>query len=202
METRCRHMGYSFQLTARDLLYAPSHRQDSTYHDLCYSSREALAETRNRSMGPRHERSIRRPIAPWANALTTELHLAPEWGGRQGQKMYFKCHSGLEPFHGLIFLISSKGSFMYRQDSTHHSLCYTCREALSGTRTSSVGPPWRIQRLIAPVMVDPLSYNSFQPVLHDWCSKGCGMCYPVCGMVHIKEPLLIIGVCAHDKGVL
>ena len=24
-----------------------------------------------------HERSIRRPIAPWANALTTELHLAP-----------------------------------------------------------------------------------------------------------------------------
>ena len=31
------------------------------------------------------------------------------------------------------------------------------------------------------------------PVLHDWCNKGCGMCYPVCGMVHIKEPLLLIG---------
>ena len=42
-------------------------------------------------------------------------------------------------------------------------------------------------------MVDPLSYVSFQPVLHDWCIKGCGMCYPVCGMVHIKEPLLLIG---------
>ena len=28
------------------------------------------------SMSP-HEGSIRRPIAPWANALTTELHLAP-----------------------------------------------------------------------------------------------------------------------------
>ena len=40
--------------------------------------------------------------------------------------------------------------------------------------------------------VDPLSYFSFQPVLHDWCNKGCGMCYPVCGMVHIKEPLLLI----------
>ena len=36
------------------------------------------------------------------------------------------------------------------------------------------------------------SYLSFQPVLHDWCNKGCGMCYPVCGMVHIKEPLLLI----------
>ena len=41
--------------------------------------------------------------------------------------------------------------------------------------------------------VDPLSYFSFQPVLHDWCNKGRGMCNPVCGMVHIKEPLLLIG---------
>ena len=40
--------------------------------------------------------------------------------------------------------------------------------------------------------VDPLSYFSFQPVLHDWCNKGRGMCYPVCRMVHIKEPLLLI----------
>ena len=37
-----------------------------------------------------------------------------------------------------------------------------------------------------------LSYFSFQPVLHDWCNKGCGMCYPVCGMVHIKNTLLLI----------
>ena len=37
-ETRCRHMGYSFRLTARVLLYAPSHRQDNTYHGLCYTS--------------------------------------------------------------------------------------------------------------------------------------------------------------------
>ena len=40
--------------------------------------------------------------------------------------------------------------------------------------------------------VDPLSYFSFQPVLHDWCNKGGGMCYHACGMVHIKEPLLLI----------
>ena len=76
-ETRCRHIGYSFRLAARVILYAPSHRQDSTYHDLCYTSRGALAGTKNSSMGPPHEGSIRRPIAPWANALTTELHLAP-----------------------------------------------------------------------------------------------------------------------------
>ena len=39
----------------------------------------------------------------------------------------------------------------------------------------------------------PLSYFSFQPVLHDWCNKGRGMCYPACWMVHIREPLLLIG---------
>ena len=38
-------------------------------------------------------------------------------------------------------------------------------------------------------MVDPLSYFSFQSVHH----KGRGMCYPVCGMMYIKEPLLLIG---------
>ena len=37
-------------------------------------------------------------------------------------------------------------------------------------------------------MVDPLSYHS----LHNWRNKGCGMCYPFYGMVHIKEPLLLI----------
>ena len=41
-------------------------------------------------------------------------------------------------------------------------------------------------------MVGPLSYFSFQTVLHDWCNKGRGMCYPACGMVRIKEPLLLI----------
>ena len=35
--------------------------------------------------------------------------------------------------------------------------------------------------------------NSFQPVLHDWGNKGRGMCYPSCGMMHVKEPLLPTG---------
>ena len=48
-ESRCRHIGYSYRLTARVLLYAPSHRQDSTYLGLCYTSRGALVRTRNSS---------------------------------------------------------------------------------------------------------------------------------------------------------
>ena len=96
-ETHCRHIGFSYQLTA----------------------------TRNSSMGPPHEGSIRRPIAPWANALPLSYVPLPYWDGR---------------------------------------------------------PP-----------LPPLSYFSFHPVLHNWCNNSHGMCYPVCGMVHIKEPVLLIG---------
>ena len=42
-ETHCCHMGYSFRLAARVILYASSHREDNTYHGLCYTSRGALA---------------------------------------------------------------------------------------------------------------------------------------------------------------
>ena len=43
-------------------------------------------------------------------------------------------------------------------------ICYTSHGALAGTRNSFM------------VMVDPLSYFSFQPVFHDWCNKSCSMC--------------------------
>ena len=60
-----------------------------------------------------------------------------------------KDHSDSErgnplPPHGLLFTFNSKGSFIctiHRQDSTYHSLCYTSRGALAGTRNSSMGPP-------------------------------------------------------------
>ena len=43
---------HTFRLTARVLLYPPCQRQEGTYHGLCYTSRGALAVTRNSSMGP------------------------------------------------------------------------------------------------------------------------------------------------------
>ena len=77
-ETRCRHMGYSVRLTARVILYAPSHRQDSTYHSLCYTSRGTLPVTRNSLIWvhPMKDRSDDSSHHE-QNALTTELHLAP-----------------------------------------------------------------------------------------------------------------------------
>ena len=76
-ETCCNHyIGYSFSITARDLLYTPSQRENSMYHSLYYTSHGALTRTRNRSVSP-----------PWgidpkthhiiSRCSTTELNLAP-----------------------------------------------------------------------------------------------------------------------------
>ena len=54
-ETRCRHIGYSFRLAARILLYASSHRQDNTYHILCYK--------------PVVEHWLEREIAQWVHPM-------------------------------------------------------------------------------------------------------------------------------------
>ena len=111
----------------------------------------------------------------------------------------------------LLFPISSKG-FLYasshRHDSTYCGFCCTSRGALAGTRNSSMGPlhegsiryPSHHKRTLLPRSYIALHAFSFQPVLHDWCNKGRGMCYPVCGMMHIKEPLLLIVKSSHYGG--
>ena len=62
-ETRCRHIAYSYRLTARVLLYAPSIRQDNTHQSLCYTSRGALAGTRNSSI--KHNYSCDSASSSW-----------------------------------------------------------------------------------------------------------------------------------------
>ena len=45
-----------------------------------------------------------------------------------------------------------------------------------------------VQRVLGSILHGgPMIYFLFQPVLHDWCNKGRGMYYHVCGMVHIKR---------------
>ena len=48
----CHFTGYSFQLAARDILYAPFHRWDITYHGLCFTNSGVLRGMRNSSVGP------------------------------------------------------------------------------------------------------------------------------------------------------
>ena len=74
------------------------------------------------------------------------------------------------------------------------AVSWFCRHGTEAGRSSEVERSLMVRWVVGSILhgVDPLSYFSFQPVLHDWCNKGRGMCYPVCGMVNIKEPLLLI----------
>ena len=91
------------------------------------------------------------------------------------------------------------GELSEYNDSAHTEMEDLSSRYMNGwnvfSRSSEVEHSLMVRWVVGSILhgVDPLSYFSFQPVLHDWCNKGCGMCYPVCGMVHIKEPLLLIG---------
>ena len=61
----------------------------------------------------------------------------------------------------------------------------------TGARCSSVVRAFA--HVAMSLRIDPSWGGPIEVVLHDWCNKGRGMCNPVCGMVHIKEPLLLIG---------
>ena len=107
-------MGYSFRLTARVLLYAPSHRLDNTYHSLWYTSRGALAGTRNSSMGS--------PCQIARERKTIGCHC---------MGYYF-----LLTARDLLYTPS------HSHDIPYHSVYCTCCGALTGTRNSSMGPRW------------------------------------------------------------
>ena len=117
--------------------------------------------------------------------------------------LYSCCDKG----HGLYYFVFGmvhikdplplNGKSSPRRDGSGFPL------SLSGARCSSVVRAFAyvsMSRRIDPFMVDPISYFSFQPVLHDWCNKGRDMGYPVCGMMHIKEPLLLIGKSSPRSG--
>ena len=74
-ETRCRHIGFSYRLTARVLLYAPSHRQDNTYHGLCYTSCGALLGSIAQWVHPMRDRSD--DPRTMTERSTSELRPAP-----------------------------------------------------------------------------------------------------------------------------
>ena len=86
----------------------------------------------------------------------------------------------------------------------YHILMIESYECHSLVRTVIVpaSAPWPKKLFFK---LDQLSYFLFQPVLHNWCNKCRGMCYPVCWMVHTKEPLLLIGnssLCSGGSGFL
>ena len=91
--------------------------------------------------------------------------------------------------------IAPRADALPRSYTSHvYHTCATSWYKWGAGRSSEIERSLVVRWVVGSILhgMDPLSYFSFQPVLHDWCNKGRGMCYPVCGMVHIKEPLLLI----------
>ena len=95
-------------------------------------------------------------------------------------------------------------------DNTYHGLCYTSRGALAGRRNRSMRVLLNIHSFIRfpPECRQDYKNCTKTPnlsVVSFWHKQDRGMCYPVCGMVHIKEPLLLIeksSPCCDDIGIL
>ena len=68
--------GLLFPISSKFFLYESSHRQDNAYHNLCDIPVVEHWLEQKIAQWVHHEESIWWPIAPWANALTKELHLA------------------------------------------------------------------------------------------------------------------------------
>ena len=118
------------------------------------------------------------------------------YNNRKGSKAQFKVFSETVTLHLHFYSVSVRLTvtcLRLRQKLNplpSHWLLFPIRAGRSSEVERSLMVRWVVGSILHGV--DPLSYFSFQPVLHDWCNKGRGMCYPVCGMVHIKEPLLLI----------
>ena len=74
-ETCCCHMGYSFRLVARVLLYAPIHRQDNTYHSHVAPVVELWLE-REIAQWVHHKGSIRRTMSECSHHRATSRSYA------------------------------------------------------------------------------------------------------------------------------
>ena len=89
-KTCCRYIGYSFCQTARDLLYALSHKQDSTYHSLWWASCGPLVGTENSPnckcfchAGSVHHARGSKPLQQTVLVLPYHLSYIPSPNGRE-----------------------------------------------------------------------------------------------------------------------
>ena len=97
-----------------------------THTTACYTSRGALAVTRNSSMGPPHEGSIRRPITPWANALPLSYVPLPYLEREQEREMFYLTMHSTHFIYG--YMEREREMFYLTTHSTHFIYGYMERE--------------------------------------------------------------------------
>ena len=115
-------------------------------------------------------------------SITTSVHedRTSSLSGDSGEKYQstFSCvtPSNVDGFH-LGFISLSTTTEILKEKNINFFITFIIMETSGGSRKSNLGGEGGSEYVV---------------VLHDWCNKGCGLYYPVCGMVHIKVPLLLI----------
>ena len=139
-ETHCCHVWAIFLLASRVLLYAPSHRPDSTYHSFCYTSHGAPVGKRKNSMDK-----------PWGINSMTHCTTSRRF------TMELDIYDAVNTF--LLMVTFDSGIFLWEKKSwwlTDGAISRSCQCSTTGI------------------------------------NKACCMCYPVCGMMLIKDAILLI----------
>ena len=115
----------------------------------------------------------------WSRTTSLDWRPCSTW------PVWTRCRAGMDRVHPFLNTRrespSSKWPIWWGRWVGYH--CSRCQVS-PGVMGRRIDPSWGepIELFLVPFKV-----------LHDSCNKGRGMCYPVCGMVHIKEPLLLIG---------
>ena len=127
-------MDYSFRLTARVLLYEPSHIQDNTYRGICGT----LAGTRNSSMGKRSILDLMRIISVFYHwecnerkgpfrCLYTKSNSIDDHSNISSkllQKQNFKQRCQLVRFIRKLPLLTTERTKI--NNLCHNKLCFVC----------------------------------------------------------------------------
>ena len=117
-------MGYSFRLTTEGLFYM-HHPTDRIAHTTTFVTPvvEHWLEWEI-VQWVHHEGSIRWPITPWANALTTELHLAPSEGRKDGSALF---NDAFNTFYLRLYCIGHivKDHSVSEETCCHHFIGYS-----------------------------------------------------------------------------
>ena len=123
---------------------------DPSHHERMLLPQSYISLPRNSSM-VHHEGSIQWPIAPWANALTTELHLAPKklfngppWRiDPMTHRTMSECsyHRATSRSQEIVQWSTMRDR---SNDPSHHEQTLLPQSYILLPRNSSMGPPWGI----------------------------------------------------------
>ena len=98
--------------------------------------------------------------------------MAPSVTGGHWASVCTKCFTGRRPSTQSHWWKLTAKSWIIRSVEI-----VTKRFRRGARRSSEVERSLMVRWVVGSILhgMDPLSYFSFQPVLHDWCNKGCGI---------------------------